>query len=107
MERLRDDPPTEMAGSKVITIRDSLYHTTLDVNSGTRATDIDLPSSNVLQYVSEDRTVVSARPSGTEPKIKFYASVCAAPGPLQQGRELVRSKLNRISAWIDEQIAEA
>jgi phosphoglucomutase len=38
-------------------------------------TDIDLPSSNVLQFITEDGAIVSARPSGTEPKIKFYCSV--------------------------------
>jgi len=107
MERLRSAPPTEMAGSPVGIIRDYLDHTTLDVSTGSRTQDIDLPTSNVLQFVCEDRTVVSARPSGTEPKIKFYASVCSAPGNVADGRTVVERKLAQISDWIEEQISRA
>ena len=46
----------------------------MDTTSGMK-TDILLPKSNVLQYVTKDQSVISIRPSGTEPKIKFYFSV--------------------------------
>jgi phosphoglucomutase len=107
MERLRTEPPTEMAGSVIVTIRDLLEHTTLDVATGHRVRDIDLPTSNVLQFICADHTVVSVRPSGTEPKIKFYASACADPGSLDEGRRITGAKIDRISDWIEEQIASA
>jgi len=74
MLRLRDQSPTTLGGSKVIMIKD--YDSSLSINplAGT-STTIDLPKSNVLQFFTEDGSIVSARPSGTEPKIKFYCSV--------------------------------
>lgn len=76
MARLRSESPTMMGGSKVIMVKD--YEQSLSKNplAGT-ATTIDLPKSNVLQFFTEDGSIVSARPSGTEPKIKFYCSVNA------------------------------
>ena len=76
MEGYRKQPPTEIAGSKVVTLLD--YQLQLSTNLLTGAqTTIQLPKSNVLQFVTEDGTKISARPSGTEPKIKFYFSVNA------------------------------
>ena len=76
MEGYRKQPPTEIAGSKVVTLLD--YQLQLSTNLLTGAqTAIQLPKSNVLQFVTEDGTKISARPSGTEPKIKFYFSVNA------------------------------
>ena len=73
MEKYRQDPPLMLGGSKVLTIKD--YKTSISKNMLTGETEtIDLPSSNVLQFFTEDGTIVSARPSGTEPKIKFYCS---------------------------------
>ena len=63
-----------MIGKKVKTINDFLTGKTKDVASG-EVSALDLPSSNVLQYILEDDTYVTARPSGTEPKIKFYFGV--------------------------------
>ncbi len=74
MEDFRDSPPTQLSGSTVIKVHDYLSSSTLDPSSGTK-TKILLPKSNVLQYVTEDQSVISIRPSGTEPKIKFYFSV--------------------------------
>ncbi len=74
MEQFRKNPPNEIAGSKVIELLD--YQLQVKTNLQTGATEpIKLPKSNVLQFVTEDGTKVSARPSGTEPKIKFYFSV--------------------------------
>lgn len=74
MEGFRSDTPTVINGSKVIKIADYQTGKSKDLLSG-ETKDIDLPQSNVLQFFLEDGTKISARPSGTEPKIKFYFSV--------------------------------
>lgn len=74
MEALRSTPPQTLGGGKVVTIKDYLSSESTDMASGDK-TPIDLPSSNVLQFFTEDGSIISARPSGTEPKIKFYCSV--------------------------------
>ena len=74
MEGYRQSPPVKINGSKVQTVLD--YELQVGKNLLTGATwPIDLPKSNVLQFELEDGSKVSARPSGTEPKIKFYFSV--------------------------------
>ncbi|MBP3374763.1 MAG: phospho-sugar mutase [Bacteroidaceae bacterium] len=71
MENLRTNRPTEIAGSKVVCTKD--FGTLKQYDGEGNETDIDMPAtSNVLQYFCEDGTKVSVRPSGTEPKIKFY-----------------------------------
>ena len=76
LKGLREDPPATLAGAKVTTIKDYLSSISKDMISGTEEA-IDLPSSNVLQFFTEDGSIISARPSGTEPKVKFYCSVNA------------------------------
>jgi phosphoglucomutase len=99
METLRSGPPKALAGERVTEMRDYLDGSTTRFPGGDRSQDIDLPSSNVLQFVLEDGTVVSARPSGTEPKIKFYASVPGSPGtPLEEQQRAVHAKAERIKA---------
>ncbi|HBX66327.1 MAG TPA: phosphoglucomutase [Balneolaceae bacterium] len=74
MMNFRANPPKGLGGSQVVTVKD--YQTSKEKNIATgKVTDIELPSSNVLQFITEDGAIVSARPSGTEPKIKFYCSV--------------------------------
>jgi phosphoglucomutase len=74
MEGYRSNPPATIAGAKVTTLLDYQLQTGKDlVTNATWA--IDLPKSNVLQFITADGTKISARPSGTEPKIKFYFSV--------------------------------
>ncbi|HEY8658512.1 MAG TPA: phospho-sugar mutase [Hanamia sp.] len=74
MQGYRDNPPNEIAGSKVIHLLD--YQSQLQKNITTGDTEkIELPKSNVLQFRTEDGSKISARPSGTEPKIKFYFSI--------------------------------
>jgi len=76
MENFRKNPPTELAGEKVILSKD--FKTLKQVKNGVES-DIDMPAtSNVLQYFTEGGIKVSVRPSGTEPKIKFY---CEVPAP--------------------------
>ncbi|KAA6337375.1 Phosphoglucomutase [termite gut metagenome] len=74
MDAFRSNPPAEIAGSKVITWKDYQALKQADINGKT--TPLDMPeTSNVLQYFTEDGTKISVRPSGTEPKIKFYIEV--------------------------------
>ncbi|GHT39845.1 phosphoglucomutase [Bacteroidia bacterium] len=75
MKNYRENPMTELAGSKVIFIKDFAKLTGTDTVENERVT-LDMPTtSNVLQYFAEDETKVSIRPSGTEPKIKFYIEI--------------------------------
>lgn len=74
MEQYRTNPPATLGGSKVIALKDYELRKETDLTSNT-VTPIDLPKSDVLQFVTEDGSIISARPSGTEPKIKFYCSV--------------------------------
>lgn len=74
MVNLRENSPKELAGSKVTIVKD--YKTLKQTDADGNVTDIDMPdTSNVLQFYTEDNTKVSVRPSGTEPKIKFYMEV--------------------------------
>ncbi|MBE6282285.1 MAG: phospho-sugar mutase [Bacteroides sp.] len=74
MENFRANPPQEIGGSKVILAKD--YKTLKATDGEGNVTDIEMPeTSNVLQYFTEDGTKISVRPSGTEPKIKFYVEV--------------------------------
>lgn len=74
MERFRNNPPATLGGSKVTALKDYELRVETDIASGTRK-ELDLPKSDVLQFITEDGSIISARPSGTEPKIKFYCSV--------------------------------
>lgn len=74
MQEYRDHPPTEIAGSKVAHLLDYQTLKSRDLISG-KTTTLDFPKSNVLQFILENGDKISARPSGTEPKIKFYFSV--------------------------------
>ncbi len=74
MEGYRKNPPTEINGSKVVELIDYEKQIGKDFESGD-SWETGLPKSNVLQFITEDGSKISARPSGTEPKIKFYFSV--------------------------------
>lgn len=74
MEDFRNTPPAEINGSKIVMIKDYDLSIAKDMVNGTEKT-IDLPKSNVLQFFLEDGSKISMRPSGTEPKIKFYIGV--------------------------------
>ncbi len=74
MEAYRSNPPKELGGSKIILTKD--YKVLKQTDAEGHISDIDMPeTSNVIQYFCEDGTKVSVRPSGTEPKIKFYVEV--------------------------------
>ena len=74
MIEFRNNPPLRLNGSRVVTIRDYLKQESIDLATGVKS-PLDLPQSNVLQFLLEDGSKISVRPSGTEPKIKFYFSV--------------------------------
>ncbi|MBC6110401.1 phospho-sugar mutase [Pedobacter fastidiosus] len=76
MEKFRNNPPASLGGSKVAVLKDYELSKETDLTTGT-VTKLDYPASDVLQFITEDGSIVSARPSGTEPKIKFYCSVNA------------------------------
>ncbi len=75
MKRFRENPPTELGGSNVTIVKDYGTLRMTDTTTGT-TTELDMPTtSNVLQWFTADGSKVSVRPSGTEPKIKFYIEV--------------------------------
>jgi phosphoglucomutase len=76
MEGYRQSPPDTINGSKVATLLDYELQKGTNLITG-ESWKINLPKSNVLQFITEDGSKISARPSGTEPKIKFYFSVNA------------------------------
>ncbi|GAB5472786.1 MAG: phospho-sugar mutase [Maribacter sp.] len=96
LEDFRDNPVESVAGSKVRWIED--YNTSIAKNVITGAEKImDLPKSNVLIYETEDGTRVAARPSGTEPKVKFYISTNTT---LENANEF-----KKVNATLDSKIA--
>ena len=100
MAGFRQNPPKSIGGSAVVTIKDYKSGESLDVPSG-KTERIELPSSNVLQFFTEDGTIVSARPSGTEPKIKFYCSVksgLAGPADYAMTEAALDEKIGRVMA---------
>ncbi len=74
MKELRENPFKEIASSKVVKIEDFESSERKNIDKGT-SEKMDIPKSNVLIYYTEDGSKIAARPSGTEPKIKFYMSV--------------------------------
>jgi len=74
MKEYRSNPPKEINGSPVVCIKDYKLLLSQDMTTG-KTTPIDLPQSNVLQFFTADGNKITVRPSGTEPKIKFYFSV--------------------------------
>jgi phosphoglucomutase len=95
MQQFRDNPPTSLHGSRVTHLLDYQTRQAKDLATG-ETTPITLPKSNVLQFILEDGSKVSARPSGTEPKIKFYFSVRAK---LDKAADY-----DRVSASLDKKI---
>ncbi|MEZ2415659.1 phospho-sugar mutase [Muriicola sp. E247] len=98
MQDYKENPVKSIDGSKVITVDDYNSSTSTDIRTG-KVSDIDLPKSNVLIYTTEDGTRMAARPSGTEPKIKFYFSVNAPLDEVKNFKEVndaLDAKLNSI-----------
>lgn len=105
MEKFRNNPPDEINGSRVVRLLDykSLEETHLLTGKKTR---LDFPVSDVLQFYLEDGTKVSVRPSGTEPKIKFYIAV-KADLPAREMFEEVNGELDRKIRAIQQYLLSA
>lgn len=97
MSDLREQYPRELGGQLVVRVHD--YKTQHTCNMLSTTDDrIELPVSNVLQFLTADGSKVTVRPSGTEPKIKFYFSVCEAMEPEQSLEEVDNLLKERIAS---------
>ena len=95
MVNYRNNPPKSLNGSKVILSKD--YQTLIATDGSGKQTKLDMPTtSNVLQWFCEDGTKVSVRPSGTEPKIKFYIEVKAQMKDASQYETLDKQSLGSV-----------
>ena len=100
MDGYRKNPPLSIDGSRVLQLLD--YELSKGTNPSSGETwPINLPKSNVLQFITEDGSKISARPSGTEPKIKFYFSVkteLASKAAFDETYAVLENKIKRIIA---------
>lgn len=97
MSDFRANPPKELGGSKVVLWKD--YKTLKATAADGKVADLNMPeASNVLQWFCDDDTKVSVRPSGTEPKIKFYIEVKDTMTEASQYEELDRKGMKKIEA---------
>ncbi|WP_099598469.1 phospho-sugar mutase [Reichenbachiella sp. 5M10] len=95
MSDARTNAPSQLGGSKVTTLLDYQSGEATDLTTGSKTT-MNYPKSNVLQFLTEDGTKVSLRPSGTEPKIKFYFSVKSDAGSsdkIETQKEILNKKI--------------
>jgi len=100
MRNARQNPPVEINHSKVTTIDDYLNSTSYNLKNNT-TTHIEIPKSNVLIFSTEDGSKIALRPSGTEPKIKYYISV-NEPLKLRSNFEQIQQKLDtKIDSIVD------
>ncbi len=97
MKILRDDTPTRLLGKKVVIVKDFQLQLECDKRSYVDI-KLKLPKSNVIQFILEDNTYITARPSGTEPKIKYYFAVKST------NKENVEAKLNDSMRKFEEYI---
>ncbi|MCR5821885.1 MAG: phospho-sugar mutase [Bacteroidales bacterium] len=95
MKDYRSNPPQEIDGERVVRIDDIQLSTSTDILTG-KVTPIDLPKSNVLQFYTEAGNKITVRPSGTEPKIKFYFGV--------KGELCCRENFDKTNAALDAKI---
>lgn len=101
MKNFRENPPTSLGGSDVVTIKDYKSAEEKNLKTG-EVSEIDLPSSNVLQFITEDGAIISARPSGTEPKIKFYCSVNDTIATVHEYPFVQKKLMNKIDQIMEE-----
>lgn len=101
MQNYRTNPPKVMGGVAVKTLLDYELRQGTTLATGAKF-DIDLPKSNVLQFLLQDGSKVSARPSGTEPKIKFYFSVHAPLASAAQYKEVQAQLMAKIDSIIKD-----
>jgi len=105
IDRLRSNPPEQIATMQLTLVKDYKTGVTKNILQKNEKQDINLPSSNVLQFIFHDETIITVRPSGTEPKIKFYASSHSEPAiQLSMAKQKVAEKLKAIGAYVDSLI---
>ena len=96
MTNLRENAPKKLGGKDVLRLHDYQSQRTYNVQKNT-SDRLELPVSNVLQFITADGSKVTVRPSGTEPKIKFYFSVCESVLPDQNLQEVDEKLKERIA----------
>ena len=101
MDGYRNNPPTIISNSRVVMIHDYLLKKSFNKIQNTE-TDISLPTSNVLQFILEDGSKISIRPSGTEPKIKYYFSINTKLSNKEDFAKVENLLKDKISAIKDE-----
>jgi phosphoglucomutase len=101
MAGLRSSPPESFGGMAVKTVADLQTGQIKDARSGNAVGKYDLPPSNVMLFTLEDGTKVIGRPSGTEPKIKFYVLAREPGDDLDKARAAATNKINAIFEQID------
>ncbi|MDG1900930.1 MAG: phospho-sugar mutase [Bacteroidales bacterium] len=101
MKNFRENPPENLGNSDVIEIKDYQSGVSLDRITG-KSENINLPKSNVLQFFTKDGGKVSVRPSGTEPKIKFYFGVVSPLESKEEYEKVDRILEEKISTYIKE-----
>lgn len=102
MEKFRNNPPAEINGSKVVRALDYKLLKEKDLATG-KESALDFPKSDVLQFFLEDGSKVSVRPSGTEPKIKFYISVnaeLASAKDFEAVNKQLDEKVKGLESWL-------
>jgi len=96
MKDFRENTPKQIVGSSVVMVKDYLFSESKNIKTGV-SSNINLPKSNVLQFFLEDDTKISIRPSGTEPKIKFYISVKKEiNGEIEENIKQLKEKITAI-----------
>lgn len=101
MLAFRENPPKTLIGLEVVRIKDYQKQLNIDLKNNTEEA-LDFPKSNVLQFFLEDGSKVSVRPSGTEPKIKFYFGVYNKLHSIEDYPELLKKANEKISRIISE-----
>lgn len=107
MTKLRTEGLSSLGGKKVVRIRDIQQQSSFDPSNPAQKETLPWPKSNVLQFILEGGTIVSARPSGTEPKIKFYInSTVPVKAKTDEALEAARKEADTLCNSISAQIAE-
>jgi phosphoglucomutase len=103
MEEFRANPPKELVGEKVIKSDDYQSSVSLNLITGEK-TPVDIPKSNVLIFYTDKGTKLACRPSGTEPKIKFYFSVqdtLISKNEFNEKLAQAQAKIQKIKEFLD------
>jgi len=95
MQNYRTNPPREINGQKVVTIKDYKFQKEYNMVEGTEKA-IELPVSDVLQFFLSSGSKITVRPSGTEPKIKFYFGV--------KGKLVDKAQFSKVNMEMAEQL---